>query len=180
MKNKFICLVLSLLVCNQVLSENSQLVDGYKDLKFGMSLKDIEKLNVCTLFIGQQGLYKYYGKLMNLYEEPAFKAPISSIGGLSQIAIGLGDYKSSVATEYGELLAKKYGLDSSYSDEDIDNFSNNKLKSLDTIYANGRVVMTIYHDGQGGMLLDILYNDSEYAKHYYAKAYPKKATVDDI
>ena len=181
MKNIIIsCLLLGLLNSNHVLSQNNQLVDGYKDLKFGMSLDDVKELDVCKLLIGQQGLYKCYGKLINLYEEPAFKAPITSSGKLSQIAVGLGEFKSSVAEEYNALLAQKYGIDSSYNDEDINNFSSNRLSSLDTIYAKGHVVMTIYHDGQGGMLLDILYNDSKNAKQYHDKAYPQKATIDDI
>lgn len=176
----FIALVFVLSISTSISAKELNTVLGYKDLKFGMSMDDIDKLGVCKLLISQQGLYKCYGKLINLYEEPAFKAPLMSNGKLTQIAVGLGEFKTSIAAEYNELLTKKYGIESSYTDEDIQNFSNNKLKTLDTIYAKGAVVMTIYHDGQGGMLLDILYNDSKIAKSYFKKANPKKATIDDI
>lgn len=188
----FITLLISITTsCDSQVTTNSQttqekkisMASGYKDLKFGMSKNEVDNLGVCKLFVGSLGIYKCYDKFVNLYEDATFEAPLIEEGSgvLVQIQVGLGDYTDEKFTEYQNLISSKYSVEKVFSKSDMELFNIGQLDTLNTIFANGSVVLKIFRNPQnGGFMLDIIYNNKKVADDLMKASFPKKDNIDDV
>ncbi len=162
-------------------SERTRTGLGFKDLKLGMNVMDLEQY--CS--IGPV-LRKYtyseakLGSTLNQVEGTCFDnadMPFTfkfsgggTTGVLNFLQVGLAPYTEENHRKFIDLLENKYEPARSYSAKDVEAFNmdrSRKNQSLNTLFANGQVTLSVVSRGTGLQLL-LSYRTKENGERFLA------------
>jgi hypothetical protein len=144
-------------------SERTRTALGYKELKLGMNIFEVERFCAITNIDGKASdpantaaakTSEFLGKCFNDDDMPY------AFGFSGQGATGLLDYLQVKVAYYTDddhqdlikLLGEKYTLDRSFTAQEVAAFNQNRTQpgqSLDTIFADGQVTLSVVSDGSG-------------------------------
>lgn len=171
-------LIFLLLTISQF-SVSASLVDGYKDIKFGMTGKEISALSACKNTI-IPSFANCYGKQIFLFEKSGEELSLifTITGKVEAIMVLVGSYTSKVFKKYDSLLSKKYKKTRNFSSDEEELFNGGNSNTVANIYGKGAVELKIVRD-KGKLNLFLVYN-SKFASKLVMNAIPKETTSDDI
>ena len=144
-------------------SERTRTALGYKELKLGMNIFEVERFCAITNIDGKASdptntaaakTGEFLGKCFNDDDMPY------AFGFSGEGATGLLDYLQVKVAYYTDddyqdlikLLGEKYALDRSFTAQEVAAFNRNRTQpgqSLDTIFADGQVTLSVVSDGSG-------------------------------
>jgi len=160
---------------------------GFKELRLGMSIKDIKNIKGCSASIKDKNFNRpNYWTYIRCYKKLIF---ISWFGGyLEKIKIYMGPMAGMPSTktvggvvELGDwakirkILRKKYKENFTFSNRDIDLF-NRTNKKLYTIFGSGAVALEIYKQKVNYIPqphFDVVYRGRETAKKFFNRVKPQ-------
>ena len=145
-------------------------IEGFRDLKFGMTEKEVSALEVCST--SSECLYELYGKnryLYPLYQNSNSAGSTSStstaqnLPRLVRITIDMGAFTDQF---YGELqitLGESYKLTRDLTKEDMDAFTSERTSELVSEYEDGKVLLKVVRRKFGNLVLKVIYQTKEMA-----------------
>ncbi|SVB07621.1 uncharacterized protein METZ01_LOCUS160475, partial [marine metagenome] len=130
-------------------SERTRTKLGFKDLKLGMNILEIEKYCSMRDPIGHLVGATCYGE-----DDKAFTFKFSgdgTIGVLDYMEVDLGPYSAETQQRLIGLLAKKYTPESAYTPADVTAFNRDRIRNrqLHMIFQGGQVVLSTIARGTG-------------------------------
>ena len=148
----------------------SETIEGFRDLKFGMTEKEVGSLEACTS--SSECLYELLGKnryLHTLYRhsgsgssgssKPEGKMPPS----LVRITIDMGAFSDSFYGELQNMLLDNYNLTLDLTENDINAFMNEQTSELILEYENGQVLLKVVRRKFGNLVLKVIYQTDKMA-----------------
>ncbi len=168
------CIQLSFLIllfC--VPTYGAERLDGFRDLKFGMTQEEVEKFEACST--SQECLYDLSGKIRYLYlsydqEAGASGSQASEPPRLAKITIDMGQYSDMWHQRLQMMMADSYRLTHDLTDETMNAFLNKKLQELKTGYEDGQVVLVVARRQFGNMTLKVIYQNTRLAEKFVRRA----------
>ena len=175
-------------------SERTRTALGYKDLKLGMNIFEVERFCAITNVDGKASdpanpaaakTSEFLGKCFNDDDMPY------AFGFSGQGATGLLDYLQVKVAYYTDddyqdlikLLGEKYTLDRSFTAQEVAAFNQNRTQpgqSLDTIFADGQVTLSVVSDGSG-LRSQLTYRNPENALRFLeSKGGKREVNLVDI
>ena len=175
-------------------SERTRTALGYKDLKLGMNIFEVERFCAITNVDGKASdpanpaaakTSEFLGKCFNDNDMPY------AFGFSGQGATGLLDYLQVKVAYYTDddyqdlikLLGEKYTLDRSFTTQEVAAFNQNRTQpgqSLDTIFADGQVTLSVVSDGSG-LRSQLTYRNPENALRFLeSKGGKREVNLVDI
>ncbi len=148
-------------------SERTRTTLGFKDLKLGMNVVEVAQYCSITNIDGKASdlanlitskTNTLEGTCFDIADMPfAFKfSGGGTTGVLSFLKVGIAAYTEENHRKFIDLLAKKYEPVRSYTAADVATFNKDrsrKNQSLDTIFANGQVMLSVVSQGTGLQML---------------------------
>ena len=175
-------------------SERTRTALGYKELKLGMNIFEVERFCAITNVNGKASdptnpavtqTSEFLGKCFNDDDMPY------AFGFSGQGATGLLDYLQVKVAYYTDddyqdlikLLGEKYTLDRSFTAQEVAAFNQNRTqpgRSLDTIFADGQVTLSVVSDGSG-LRSQLTYRNPENALRFLeSKGGKREVNLVDI
>ncbi|MED5579517.1 MAG: tetratricopeptide repeat protein [Nitrospinota bacterium] len=123
---------------------NNSTIDGYKEIKFGMTLQEINNLGVCskTLNIVHIRNMNMCYSIIGQKREFIFGF-VKGNRGLKMITINFGRYVPSLHNQIRRILDQKYKKYYRGTKTDSDRFRSGQLQVFKDAWENGQVVLTI-------------------------------------
>ncbi len=157
------CTAALIFVCLTLLSSpaQSEIIEGYRDLKFGMTESEVQALENCST--ASECLYELGGK--NRYLHPLYLQTKSQDAPptLVRISIDMGRFTDAW---YGELqfrLQDQYRLTHDITENDIAAFENEQVSELTSGYENGQVLLKVVRRKFGNLILKVIYQNKDLA-----------------
>ena len=140
---------------------HSEVIDGFRDLKFGMTKKDVVNLESCST--SSECLYELAGK--NRYLHPSYSSTngTESVARLSRISIDMGAFSDSWYEELQIRLQDQYHLTNDLEDRDIAAFQDNHISELTSGYEQGQVLLKVIRRKFGNLILKVIYQNKALA-----------------
>ena len=176
MKTQPICLRRALIPIGIILTfilaspAQSQPIEGFRDLKFGMTEKEVSSLEACST--SSECLYELLGKnryLHTLYRNSGSGSSASSTPGgenpprLVRITIDMGSFSDSFYAELQNMLLDTYNLTYDLTENDINAFLNEQTRELILEYENGQVELKVVRRKFGNLVLKVIYQTEKMA-----------------
>lgn len=144
-------------------------IDGFRDLKFGMSPQEIQALPACST--AHECLYELSNKNRYLYLTYASEgalpdSPPGHASKLAQITIEMGRYNDEWYQQLQMILGNSYQLTHDFTDETMQAFLNKNVQELQAGYENGQVVLKVVRRPFGNMILKVVYQNSTFASAF--------------
>lgn len=177
-------IVFSSIVLSCVLSYAGQSIDGFRDLKFGMTEEEVSALPACRS--STECLYELTDK--NRYVEMTYlpETVPGSAGSpgtpptsrLAKITIDMGPYTDEWHQQLQIILGESYRLTQDLTEATMQSFLAAQQDELIAGYEDGQVLLKIVRRPFGNMTLKVVYqNDalaSDFIQHMQAAAsFPK-------
>lgn len=143
----------------------AETIDGFRDLKFGMTEKEVEALEPCSS--PTSCLYEIEGK--NRYLDLSFQEIAGSgkpIPKLARITIDMGWHTDQWYAELHHLLGKSYKLTQDFTDHDMDLFRAGQTNELITAYADARVLLSVARRKFGNLIIKVVYQNGDGAEEW--------------
>lgn len=136
---------------------HSEVIDGFRDLKFGMSEKDVVGLEQCST--STECLYELSGK--NRYLQPSYSSPpgSKSVATLSRITIDMGAFSDHWYQELQIRLQDNYQLTNDLLDRDIAAFQKHDVSELTSGYERGQILLKVIRRKFGNLILKVIYQN---------------------
>ena len=161
-------LLLILLAAAPVKSEN---IDGFRDLKFGMTEKEVSALEACSS--SSECIYELLGK--NRYLHPLYRNSTSSNSPsshsndqnqpkLARITIDMGAFNDQFYGELQGMLLDSYNLTRDLTEKEMNAFVSGRTSELVSEYENGAVLLKVVRRKFGNLVLKVIYQTSTMAK----------------
>jgi len=149
---------------------HSETMEGFRDLKFGMTEKEVSSLEACTS--PSECLYELLGKnryLHTLYRGSGSGSSASSTTEgknpprLVRITIDMGTFSDSFYGELQNMLLDNYKLTLDLTENDINTFMNEQTSELVLEYENGQVLLKVVRRKFGNLVLKVSYQTDKMA-----------------
>lgn len=157
------------LVLSGALGYAEQSVDGFRDLKFGMTEQEVLALPACNS--SAECLYELTDK--NRYVEltylPETVPGVAESAGtpptprLAKITIDMGQYTDQWHQQLQVILGKSYRLTQDLSEATMKSFVAKQQDELNAGYEDGQVVLKVIRRPFGNMALKVVYQNSALA-----------------
>ncbi len=143
-------------------------IEGFRDLKFGMTEKEVSALDACTS--SSECLYELLGK--NRYLHPLYRnwASGSSLSSKAQdhhlprlvlISIDMGMFNDEFYGELQQMLGDSYNVTLDLTDDDINAFMTEQTSELVLEYENGTVLLKVVRRKFGNLVLKVIYQTEQ-------------------
>lgn len=179
----FSIIVFSSLILSCVLSYAGQSIDGFRDLKFGMTEEEVSALSACRS--STECLYELTNK--NRYvemtylpdtvpgsAEPAGTPPSPR---LAKITIDMGPYTDEWHQQLQLILGESYRLTHDLTEATMQSFLATQQDELVAGYEDGQVLLKVIRRPFGNMTLKVVYQNSalatDFIQHMQARASSK-------
>ena len=144
-------------------------IDGFRDLKFGMTAEDVTALDACST--SSECLLDLSGKIRYVeltYDQPVTNSAASTSAPprLTKIAIDMGQYSDMWHQQLQRLLASSYRLTHDFTEETMNAFLDKKLQTLKAGYEDGQIVLSVIRRQFGNMILKVLYQNTTLAEEF--------------
>ncbi len=151
----------------------SEPLDGFRDLKFGMTQEEVKKFEACST--ARECLYDLSGKIRYLdlsydQESGTSGSQASEPPRLAKITIDMGQYTDTWHQQLQMMMADSYRLTHDFTDETMNSFLDKKLQELKTGYEDGQIVLVVARRQYGNMTLKVVYQDIRLAKKFIRQA----------
>ncbi len=148
-------------------------LDGFRDLKFGMTQAEVKKLGACTT--SQECLYDLSGKIRYLHlsydeETDTSGSQASEQPRLAKITIDMGQYSDIWHQQLQMMMADSYQLTHDFTDETLNAFLDKKLQELRAGYEDGQIVLVVSRRQFGNMTLKVVYQNTRLAEKFVQQA----------
>ena len=136
-------------------------LEGFRDLKFGMTENDVLALESCST--SSECLIELAGKnryLLPFYSQTSDKnsQPI-----LTKITIDMGRFSDEWYQELQVRLQDQYRLTHDLRSEDISAFQNEQQSELTSGYENGQILLKVVRRKFGNLVLKVIYQNKDMA-----------------
>ncbi|MDX1412227.1 MAG: hypothetical protein R3351_08725, partial [Nitrospirales bacterium] len=129
---------------------HSESIEGFRDLKFGMTEKEVSSLDACTS--SSECLYELLGK--NRYLHPLYRNSTSgnslsskpedqNLPRLVLITIDMGAFNDQFYGELQQMLGDSYNVTLDLTENDINAFLNEQSSELILEYEDGKVLLKV-------------------------------------
>jgi len=144
-------------------------IDGFRDLKFGMTSEEVQALPACQT--SHECLYELSNKnrYIHLTYAPEHSTPDSdplAPSGLAQITIDMGQYTDTWHQQLQIILGNSYQLTHDFTDETMNAFLTKQLEKLEAGYENGQIILTVARRPFGNMILKVIYQNAAFAANF--------------
>ncbi|WP_447971283.1 hypothetical protein [Nitrospira sp. M1] len=140
----------------------SEVIQGFRDLKFGMTENDVQALEHCTT--SSECLYELAGKnryLQMFYTEQTPNHQSSPI--LTKVSIEMGRFTNDWYEELQGRLLDQYQAANELTDRDIEAFANKQQSELVSVYENGQVLLKVVRRKYEVLILKVVYQNTDLA-----------------
>ena len=140
----------------------SEPIDGFRDIKFGMTEKEVSSLEACAS--SSECLYELLGK--NRYLHPSYQNSTSDAQDpprLYRITIDMGKFSDSFYGELQNMLLDNYTLTHDLTENDINAFMNEQTSELVLEYEGGAVQLKVVRRQFGNLILKVIYQNEKMA-----------------
>jgi hypothetical protein len=144
-------------------------IDGFRDLKFGMSPQEVQALPNCPT--SQECLYELSNK--NRYLALTFSNEGSAQGvnsttspRLEKITIDMGQYTEDFYHQLQLMMGSSYRLTHDFTDETMATFLAKEIQVLQAGYEDGQVVLAVVRRKFGNMTLQVIYQNTALALEF--------------
>ncbi len=168
----YISCVIFLLSCP---AYGAEPIDGFRDLKFGMTQAEVNKLEACST--SQECLYDLSGKIRYLHlsydQEAGTSGPQASESPrLAKITIDMGQYSDMWHQQLQMMMSDSYQLTHDFTDETMTAFLDKKRQELKTGYEDGQILLAVARRHYGNITLKVIYQNTRLAEKFvrHAKA----------
>jgi hypothetical protein len=176
----------SSIVLSCALGVAGQSIEGFRDLKFGMTEQEVSALSACRS--STECLYELNDK--NRYLELTYlpgsvsgvaeSAGTSSIPRLAKITIDMGQYTDEWHQQLQVILGESYGLTQDLTEATMQSFLAQKQDELNAGYENGQVLLKVVRRPFGNLALKVVYQNSalaaDFLQHRQSASSPKEST----
>ncbi|HBP88252.1 MAG TPA: hypothetical protein PKK23_07115 [Nitrospirales bacterium] len=148
-------------------------IDGFRDLKFGMTEKDVSALPACNS--SKECLYELTDK--NRYIELTYlsdKVPGTPepAGKLAQITIDMGQYTDEWYQQLQVILGTSYHLTQNLTEASKQSFLAQQQNELNLGYEDGQVILKVVRRPFGNLALKVLYQNAALANTFIQQGKP--------
>ena len=163
----FVFILLTFIFVSSALSEP---IEGFRDLKFGMTEKEVSSLEACTS--SSECLYELLGKNRYLYplyrnsdlgNSTSSNIAVQNPPRLVRITIDMGAFSDSFYGELQNMLLDSYKLTRDLTENDINSFLNEQTSELVLEYENGQVILKVVRRKFGNLVLKVIYQTDKMA-----------------
>ena len=160
-------IILTLMVITPVHSEP---IEGFRDLKFGMTEKEVSSLDACPS--SSECLYELMGKnryLHTLYHNsdpgssPSSRPDGENLPRLVLISIDLGKFSDHFYGELQQMLGDSYNVTLDLTEKEINAFMNKQTSELVLEYEDGMVLLKVVRRNFGNLVLKVIYQTAKMA-----------------
>jgi hypothetical protein len=157
-----------------------QSIEGFRELKFGMTEQEVSALPACRS--SSECLYELNNK--NRYLEMTYLPEsvsggtgsdgTSSIHRLAKITIDMGQYTDEWHQQLQAILGESYGLTQDLTEATMQSFLANQQDELNAGYENGQVLLKVVRRPFGNLTLQVVYQNpalaADFLQHRQASA----------
>ena len=144
-------------------------IEGFRDLKFGMTEKEVQALEACST--SKECIYELSGKnryLHQLYRPDGVDSLPDQVNGnsptkLARITIDMGAFTDEWYGELQIILRDKYSLTRDLTENDIKAFLSSQTSELVSEYENGKVLLKVVRRKFGNLVLAVIYQNDTMA-----------------
>ena len=173
-------IVFSSIVLTSMLGYAGPSIDGFRDLKFGMTEEEVSALPACRS--STECLYELTDK--NRYVEMTYlpetvPGSAESTGTppaprLAKITIDMGPYTDEWHQQLQIILGESYRLTHDLTEATMQSFLATKQDELNAGYEDGQVLLTVVRRPFGNMTLKVVYQNAalaaDFIQHLHAAA----------
>lgn len=141
-------------------------IDGFRDLKFGMTKQEVAALKECSSSSECLMELSSKNRYLNLSYTPNSAAPSSGDEGLNKITIDMGQFTDEWYQQLQVILGSSYTLTHDINDKMIAEFQAKQQRELSSGYENGQVLLKVVRRKFGNLVLKVIYQDPTLAKAY--------------
>ena len=135
----------------------SEVIDGFRELKFGMTKHDVQALERCSS--STECLYELAGKNRYIHLFYPLESESQSRPTLARISIDMGRFTNEWYSELQTILHNQYQLTHDLRSSDLDAFENERISELTSGYENGQVLLRVVRREFGNLVLQVIYQN---------------------
>jgi hypothetical protein len=166
----FILFASMVLMCAVGYAETS--VDGFRELKFGMTKEEVSALPACRSYA--ECLYELNDKnrYLKLTYVPDTASSATNPSGpdstprLAKITIDMGHYTDEWHQQLQIIMGTSYRLTHDLSEATMRSFLSEQQDELNTGYEDGQVLLKVVRRPFGNMTLKVVYQNADLAKEF--------------
>ena len=154
-------------------------IDGFRDLKFGMSPQEAQALTNCST--PQECIYELSNK--NRYVRLSYgpddltqDSKATQPPQLEKITIDMGQYSDDWYKQLQMILGSSYRLTQDFTDETLNAFLDKQQKELNAGYEDGQVILMVTRRQFGNMILKLIYQTPARAAAFFSQS-PQPSTT---
>jgi hypothetical protein len=137
-------------------------IDGFRDLKFGMSPQEVQALASCSS--PYECMYELSDKnryVQLTYDSNDLTQDLKSSKNLqlAKATIDMGHYSEEWYQHLQMILGKSYRLTHDFTDDTMNAFLNKQSDELQEGFEDGQVVLTVIRRQYGNMVLKVIYQN---------------------
>ena len=140
---------------------HAEIIEGFRDLKFGMTEKEVASLEACST--SSECLYELAGKNRYITLDYSQTPGNQSLATLSTISIDMGRFTDHWYEELQIRLQSQYQLTNDILDRDIAAFEKMQISELTSGYDHGQVLLKVVRRQFGNLILKVIYQNKERA-----------------
>ncbi len=148
-------------------------IDGFRDLKFGMTPQEVQSLQNCST--SHECMYELSSK--NRYVQLSYDrkpkttdhATLQPLQ-LSRITFDMGQYSEGWYNQLQMILGNSYHLTHDFTDETMNAFLAKQFEELQAGYEDGQIILIVNRRQFGNMILKIVYQDITRAAEFVRKS----------
>ncbi len=144
-------------------------IDGFRNLKFGMTPQEVQTLKNCST--SHECMYELSNK--NRYVQLTYgpkdgrtdrEAPQPLR--LSKISFDMGQYSEGWYNQLQMILGNSYRLTHDFTDERMNAFLAKQFEELQAGYEDGQIILIVNRRQFGNMVLKLVYQDTTLASEF--------------
>jgi hypothetical protein len=144
-------------------------IDGFRDLKFGMSPQEVQALSNCST--PHECIYELSDRNRYVHLSYATVSPGQGSDStehlqLTKATIDMGQFSKDWYKQLQMILGKSYRLTNDYTDDTMNAFLSSQLEELQAGYEDGQVVLTVIRRQFGNMILRLIYQNTSLAADF--------------
>jgi len=139
-------------------------IDGFRDLNFGMTEKEVSAQEACSS--SSECIYELLGKNRYLYllyrnsiseNSPSSKPNDPNPPRLARITIDMGAFTDQFYGELQGMLLDSYTLNRDLTEKEMNAFVSGRTSELVSEYENGAVMLKVVRRKFGNLVLKVIY-----------------------
>ena len=149
-----------------------QSIDGFRDLKFGMTEQEVSALpscgssRECLYELSDKNRYMELTYLPETVPGTAEPAGTPSIPRLAKITIDMGQYTDEWHQQLQIILGDSYRLTHDLTESTMQSFLAKQQDELDAGYEDGQVLLKVVRRPFGNMVLKVVYQNTALAADF--------------